>query len=147
MGYFRNISNSFALSPWSFEMWFTNWVKWPFWPDFPFFRPVLDGRNWTKQVLSSFFLFVRKKQVLDEKNNPAWGIFKMAATKKCRKAKSMNFRISTTNYHRYTKFAFSPKYLGVFRWKYDEICQKMLTSHRRVQTPKWLTSLAPRNCL
>ena len=32
------------------------------------FGTVLDGRNWTKQVLSSFFHFVRKKQVLDGKN-------------------------------------------------------------------------------
>ena len=32
------------------------------------FWSVLDGRNWSKQVLSSFFHFVRKKQVLDGKN-------------------------------------------------------------------------------
>ena len=32
------------------------------------FWTVLDGKNWSKQVLSSFFHFVRKKQVLDGKN-------------------------------------------------------------------------------
>ena len=32
------------------------------------FWPVLDGRNWSKQVLPSFFHFGRKKQVLDGKN-------------------------------------------------------------------------------
>ena len=74
MGYFRSISKCLMLSPWSVEMWFTNWMKWPFWPDCPIiwssfgqFWTVLDGRNWTKEVLSSFFHFVRKKQVLDGK--------------------------------------------------------------------------------
>ena len=32
------------------------------------FGQVLDGRNWSKQVLPSFFHFGRKKQVLDGKN-------------------------------------------------------------------------------
>ena len=51
-----------------------NWVKLAFWPKCSLFRPVLDGRNWTKQVLSSFFHFVRKKQVLDGKKPTLAGI-------------------------------------------------------------------------
>ena len=70
-----------------------------------------------------------------------WGcIFKMVVPKKCRKNKNKKFRISASNYHRYTQF--TSRYMFLRMTNTVILVKNSLHVKERLQNPKWPQILA-----